>query len=740
MAARQQKPRRNPDPAPHRVNQTPLQLEQAARYLALALAVARPMFPSEDADSGSGLVVVGLWGLVALLWSAAQVSRGEIRFVFRWLDVLPGALLGFVLISTFLAETKRPAINMASEWTGLVLSFFLVRQLFRDMASIRAVVIAMLSLAFALAVYGEYQAFWGFYELRNRFASDSAKVLEEAGIAPGSPQAELFKNRLNSHEPFATFALANSLAGFLIAWIPIGLAWLIQNLLQSSTQQSPPKSLPRPGPRFRSVLLGIGVAETLAILICLILTQSRTAYIGLLVQFVLLALIFGSQVVVHLRERVSRPMLWGAIAVVAVVTVGVIGYAVRLEKMDIRLLTQAARSFEFRWQYWQATGNLIRDQIWLGTGPGNFRGHYLKYKIAESSEEIIDPHNLLLEVTATSGVIAGLAMFSMLVASIFSMFRSKPIEREDETVIVDRFALVMVGLGGICLAAVLSSMSLLLYLGLALVWMFAAAVFAGLVPKPWLTPRIFGCAAVGMVVHLMGAGGIGMPGVAQSLWLMLALGLNASELDRTPRVIGGRIFSHGLMAGMAVSVIGFVVFILRPVSGAGAALEQGRQLMRSGDLAGAEAQLGCAAEIDSLWAEPWLELARIHYEHWRRGSGFAAEKYFGQAERDLVHAGRLAPSELEPDRFLASLYEARAGRDASYWLKASEAYRRCVMRYPTSASLRAKFAETLWEAGQTEPAAKETRRALELDAQTPHLDKKLDARNRELLERRLKGA
>ncbi len=50
--------------------------------------------------------------------------------------------------------------------------------------------------------------------------------------------------------------------------------------------------------------------------------------------------------------------------------------------------------------------------FWLGVGPGNFAAPYLRYKLPEASEEILDPHNLFLEVWATGGFWALLALMA----------------------------------------------------------------------------------------------------------------------------------------------------------------------------------------------------------------------------------------------------------------------------------------------------------------------------------------
>ena len=61
-------------------------------------------------------------------------------------------------------------------------------------------------------------------------------------------------------------------------------------------------------------------------------------------------------------------------------------------------------------QYWQSSLRMIADHPWLGCGPGNFQDAYTQYKLPEASEEIADPHNFLLEIWATAGTPAALAL------------------------------------------------------------------------------------------------------------------------------------------------------------------------------------------------------------------------------------------------------------------------------------------------------------------------------------------
>jgi tetratricopeptide (TPR) repeat protein len=412
--------------------------------------------------------------------------------------------------------------------------------------------------------------------------------------------------------------------------------------------------------------------------------------------------------------------------------------AIERGKIDEKLITQATKSFAYRWQYWQATTRLIRDRLWTGTGPGNFRGHYLTYKLPESSEEIADPHNLVLEVCATSGVAAGLILVVMIVTAVFRMCRASRVGSQCDAS-VDWLVLGAAGFGGLGLAALLSPSFPPLYAGLMIAWALAAAVFALAQSNSEVRSSVIACAIAGLATHLLGAGGIGMPGVAQSLWVLLALGLNAAENGRAPSSAKNKWLSRSAVLASAALLAGFGLLVVRPVTASQSALRLGQQQLLAHDLAGAEAQFRAATKLDLLAAEPWIELSRIQYVRWRGERGRAAEAQFGEAVRSLETAARLAPSSLEPYRSKGELFEVRAEQDEQYWPRAIQSYRRCVEIYPTNATLHARLANSLWQAGEQEAARAEMTRALELDALTPHSDKKLATQDRERIAKRLGG-
>src|SRR4029079_4411509 len=69
----------------------------------------------------------------------------------------------------------------------------------------------------------------------------------------------------------------------------------------------------------------------------------------------------------------------------------------------------STKSLRYRFEYWSSTWQMLQESTrnWLtGVGPGNFRQHYLQFKLPQSSEEIAAPHNLMLDVRANGGLLA----------------------------------------------------------------------------------------------------------------------------------------------------------------------------------------------------------------------------------------------------------------------------------------------------------------------------------------------
>ena len=110
------------------------------------------------------------------------------------------------------------------------------------------------------------------------------------------------------------------------------------------------------------------------------------------------------------RQRIN----WKLGAVAAVLLGVVVAGAILAGGVDVPILSEATRSFDYRLQYWRATLPMIAHFPLRGVGPGNFQDYYTQFKLPEASEEVGDPHNFVLEVWATAGTVAFLALVAVL--------------------------------------------------------------------------------------------------------------------------------------------------------------------------------------------------------------------------------------------------------------------------------------------------------------------------------------
>ena len=69
--------------------------------------------------------------------------------------------------------------------------------------------------------------------IRAEYLRNPQAILQQLGIEPGGRGEELFRNRLlGSTEILSTFALANSLAGFIVGPLVLALAVAFQSLVR----------------------------------------------------------------------------------------------------------------------------------------------------------------------------------------------------------------------------------------------------------------------------------------------------------------------------------------------------------------------------------------------------------------------------------------------------------------------------------------------------------------------------
>ena len=210
--------------------------------LTAALITARAFFPSEPnlkEGAGDGLVWVLLVFVTAGIALAVPLLNGRLRFRFSATDAFLVALIGLVAASTTHSLDRRPAINLTWEWVALGFVYLLLRNLPRTRNESSALAAALVATAVAVSAYGLYQNKVELPALQAEFKRNPKKMLDQLNITPGTRSELMLRNRLlGSSEPWSTFALANSLAGFIAGPTVILLAVGLFNFLRKDAPGS----------------------------------------------------------------------------------------------------------------------------------------------------------------------------------------------------------------------------------------------------------------------------------------------------------------------------------------------------------------------------------------------------------------------------------------------------------------------------------------------------------------------
>ncbi len=318
-------------------------VRRIALGLTAALVTARAFWPSEPdlrEGAGSGLywlfVVFVAFGLAL----TAALVGGWFRFRWSWTDAAVVGLMGLVAMSAFHALDRRPAINLAWEWVGLGLVYLLLRNLPRTRDESSAVAGVMVATACAVSAYGLYQFIVELPIIRAAYLRNPHEILQKLGIEPGGRGEELFRNRLvYSTELFSTFGLANSLAGYIVGPLVVAVAMAFQALARRDKSES------------RWPALAMGAPVILVLSICLLLTKSRSAWLG----FVFATITLGWRARGQLSKRMLAAVGGAGLAILAVVVV--MGFKSRV--LDREILTQSTMSMRYRCEYWQGAWGVI---------------------------------------------------------------------------------------------------------------------------------------------------------------------------------------------------------------------------------------------------------------------------------------------------------------------------------------------------------------------------------------------
>ncbi|RUL89022.1 O-antigen ligase family protein [Tautonia sociabilis] len=726
--------------------------------LTAALVVSRAYWPAEGTTelmTGEQLPwTFALLATASLAVVGAMLGR-SLRFRFCWADLAVIGLMFAVGLSASHALDRRVAINLAWQWGGVGVVYVLLRNLPRSRAETRALAGILAATATAVSCYAVYQVGVELPELRRLFLENPRQLLAQYPMAPtpGTPEYRSFVDRVvGSTEAFATFGLANSLAGYIVGPLVVGIGVLLAGVARTGRQRLG-EDAPSPGVGISSIAMA--ALPVLLVLVVLLLTKSRSGFLGLVVGTLILSAAFA-------RRLGRRALLGGAVGLIA--AIGAAGGALwRLGFLDRAVLTQSTLSLRYRFEYWVGTWRVLADGAWrTGLGPGNFRPAYRQFKLVEASEDVVDPHNLFLEVWEVAGILALVLLVLGLGLTLWNLFG--PSKASSETSSPPPSAgdpnpngsagslLVWAGLGGWVGVVLLGDLNLFSddndaiarWLLLGLGWGLAVALAGPLWAKVSPPAVAIGAAVLAMVVNLLAAGGIGYASVSSMLWGLAAVGLNLRE-DRPAgrlRELPG-LFPPFVVAAVLSALLGTFYGTVSPywrsqalMKRADAILAERPTAPRQEDLEQVADLLQRAIAADSYASRPYLALAELELLAWiSRGSPpeDAVWNRIVEILEDAITPPR-DPRSLEVRAFRVNLARrilaARpdlpsAARDRLRTIIATDSFVIAERLTPTSPLAHAQAAEDLAALGQFRRAAREAEKALELDARTPHQDKKL---------------
>jgi tetratricopeptide (TPR) repeat protein len=262
---------------------------------------------------------------------------------------------------------------------------------------------------------------------------------------------------------------------------------------------------------------------------------------------------------------------------------------------------------------------------------------------------------------------------------------------------------------------------------------------------PWVRngafpPALAGVGVAVLLVDLLATGGIGIPAVAQSLWLLLALGLDRAWPRDVPRAVVLVLLAMGL--GLSVACHQTAYARVLPCQ----SLQRlARREYFDGHRQSARELLQRAVAADPRSSDARAFLAEIYLDSWL--ASLAAADYEGFETHDAL-ARRMAPEAAPIWRAAANRYQrAFARTDASGRRlqpraigQAIEIAQRAVELYPGSAIDHAALAINYQLRGDKTAYRREAQTALELDDRMMHIDKKLPETLRRRLEAAVDGA
>lgn len=455
----------------------------AALFLALLVLLAvRPLLPEsfetvslsflDPQTRALGPSPATTAGLDAALLAVSAAALACGRWGGRWAVAVAlglGLLVAAVVVSTLAACDKRLAMIGGGNLVATAVAGAALAGIATQRWMVHLALTAVLACGGCMAVKCILQRTIEFDETHQAFLQVKRAAVEQ-GRDPNDPTLVNYERRLLSARAFGWQSQPNVAASLMA--MGLGVAAGLGGAALGGAG----------GLRWAGVAIGLAVSALL--LVGVALTGSRGGMIACGVA------ILGTAAVGVLTPRAGwvRSAASLALGYLALIGAGV-GYGLLKGALPVE-------SLAFRWEYWSAAAQAYPEKPLTGLGRLNFADAYTRFKTAESTEEVRDPHNLWVSLLVElgplgllgGGLLLSLAMIAALrAAAVTSPSPAAPSpppraaldgvnDHNDESTL--RLGPVLTLVTGVLVAYALLSGVPIDLLGLALPWALFVVILA----------------------------------------------------------------------------------------------------------------------------------------------------------------------------------------------------------------------------------------------------------------------
>ncbi|HEY7091354.1 MAG TPA: hypothetical protein VH518_24875 [Tepidisphaeraceae bacterium] len=381
-------------------------LTQLAFVLAIGLVLARATFlenvrePELIAPGSNpvpvnpgpttGLVFDLLLCVPALLVLLRRVIDPEFRMTLSWSHVVLAALGLWAACSAFWSSDKFGTVVTSSHLIAAAALVWSMTQLMRSWLRLRLVAAGCFALLLVYVAHGITFRLIDVPDNIKYWTEHKEEELRNRGMELGSFQAIQFEKKVLSGEMVGFNASPNTFAAMLVMLGVVSAGVAIQRIVDRDE-------------------LGWAIAVIIAIgaaVWVLHYTHSKAAYATPFLAAAIMACIaLAGEAMARRRKLVfiscAAAFLAGAI--------GIIGVGLARGGLMNSSLT-------FRWHYWVGAAKIFEQlrNPFLGTGWATFGLHYVGVRLPIASEEVKDPHNLIVRAFVELGIVGGMLMLAWL--------------------------------------------------------------------------------------------------------------------------------------------------------------------------------------------------------------------------------------------------------------------------------------------------------------------------------------